>query len=43
MTSDKPASHVPASPAVRRLAREIGVDITQVKGPAPVTVLPKLM
>ncbi len=32
MTSDKPASHVPASPAVRRLAREIGVDITQVKG-----------
>ena len=35
MTSDKPASHVPASPAVRRLAREIGVDITQVKGTGP--------
>jgi pyruvate dehydrogenase E2 component (dihydrolipoamide acetyltransferase) len=35
MTSDKPASHVPASPAVRRLAREIGVDITQVKGSGP--------
>lgn len=32
---DKPASHVPASPAVRRLAREIGVDITQVKGSGP--------
>ncbi len=33
--SDKPASHVPASPAVRRLAREIGIDITQVKGSGP--------
>lgn len=31
----KSASHVPASPAVRRLAREIGVDITQVKGSGP--------
>ena len=35
MTSDKPASHVAASPAVRRLAREIGVDITRVKGTGP--------
>jgi len=35
MTSDKSASHVPASPAVRRLAREIGVDITRVKGSGP--------
>ncbi|MBW6479943.1 MAG: 2-oxo acid dehydrogenase subunit E2 [Bacteroidales bacterium] len=35
MTSDKPALHVPASPAVRRLAREIGVDITRVKGSGP--------
>ena len=35
MTSDKSTSHVPASPAVRRLAREIGVDITQVKGTGP--------
>ena len=31
----KSASHVPASPAVRRLAREIGVDITRVKGSGP--------
>jgi pyruvate dehydrogenase E2 component (dihydrolipoamide acetyltransferase) len=35
MTTDKPASHIPASPAVRRLAREIGVDITRVKGSGP--------
>ena len=34
-TSDKPASHVAASPAVRRLAREIGVDVTQVKATGP--------
>ncbi len=33
--SSKSAAHVPASPAVRRLAREIGVDITQVKGTGP--------
>lgn len=33
--SDEPASDVPASPAVRRLAREIGVDIRQVKGTGP--------
>ena len=33
--SGRPASHVPASPAVRRLAREIGVDIIQVKGSGP--------
>ncbi len=30
--SGKPATHVAASPAVRRLAREIGIDITRVKG-----------
>ncbi|MFP4288342.1 MAG: 2-oxo acid dehydrogenase subunit E2 [Bacteroidales bacterium] len=30
-----PASDVPASPAVRRLAREIGVDIKKVKGTGP--------
>ena len=35
ITSDKPAAHIPASPAVRRLAREIGVDITKVKGTGP--------
>lgn len=29
------AAHVPASPAVRRLAREIGVDIARVKGTGP--------
>jgi len=29
------AAHVPASPAVRRLARELGVDITQIKGSGP--------
>jgi pyruvate dehydrogenase E2 component (dihydrolipoamide acetyltransferase) len=29
------AAHVAASPAVRRLAREIGVDITRVKGSGP--------
>lgn len=29
------AAHVPASPAVRRLAREIGVDLTKVKGTGP--------
>jgi pyruvate dehydrogenase E2 component (dihydrolipoamide acetyltransferase) len=33
--SSKSAAHIPASPAVRRLAREIGVDITQVKGTGP--------
>ncbi len=31
----KSASHVAASPAVRRLAREIGVDLTRVKGSGP--------
>ncbi len=31
----KAASHVPASPAVRRLAREIGVDLSRVKGSGP--------
>lgn len=34
-TSDKPTSHIAASPAVRRLAREIGVDLTKVKGSGP--------
>ncbi len=29
------AAHVPASPAVRRLARELGIDITQIKGSGP--------
>jgi pyruvate dehydrogenase E2 component (dihydrolipoamide acetyltransferase) len=29
------AAHVPASPSVRRLARELGVDITQIKGTGP--------
>ncbi len=29
------AAHVPASPSVRRLAREIGVDLVQVKGTGP--------
>lgn len=33
--SGRPASHIPASPAVRRLAREVGVDITQIKGSGP--------
>ncbi|MFN3555748.1 MAG: 2-oxo acid dehydrogenase subunit E2 [Bacteroidales bacterium] len=33
--SDKPASRIHASPAVRRLAREIGVDLTLVKGSGP--------
>ena len=30
-----PATSVPAAPSVRRLAREIGVDITQVEGHGP--------
>jgi len=30
-----PAAHVPAAPSVRRLAREIGVDIAQVTGTGP--------
>ncbi len=34
-TEGLPASDVPASPAVRRLAREIGVDIKKVKGTGP--------
>jgi len=33
--SSSPASQVPAAPTVRRLAREIGVDITHVKGSGP--------
>ena len=31
----KPATEVPASPAVRRLAREIGVDVRKVPGSGP--------
>ncbi len=31
----KPATMVPAAPSVRRLAREIGVDISKVKGSGP--------
>lgn len=33
--SDKPGELVPASPATRRLARELGVDLSQVHGTAP--------
>lgn len=31
----KPATMVPAAPSVRRLAREIGVDVSKVKGSGP--------
>jgi pyruvate dehydrogenase E2 component (dihydrolipoamide acetyltransferase) len=34
-TATTPAKLVPAAPSTRRLAREIGVDITQVKGSGP--------
>jgi pyruvate dehydrogenase E2 component (dihydrolipoamide acetyltransferase) len=34
-SESKSASSVPASPAVRRLAREIGIDIHKVKGTGP--------
>jgi pyruvate dehydrogenase E2 component (dihydrolipoamide acetyltransferase) len=33
--TDAPATLVPAAPSVRRLARELGVDITQVSGSGP--------
>jgi len=32
---EKPAQIIPASPTVRRRAREMGIDITQVKGTGP--------
>lgn len=34
-TEEKPEKEVPASPSVRRLAREIGVDIYQIEGTGP--------
>ncbi|HYX09900.1 MAG TPA: 2-oxo acid dehydrogenase subunit E2 [Bacteroidales bacterium] len=34
-TEKQKGEQVPASPSVRRFAREIGIDITQVKGTAP--------
>lgn len=33
--SDEPATPVPAAPSVRRLARELGIDITRVMGTGP--------